>query len=130
MGLGSVLVGIAVLIVVGAYVALPFRRAEGDPDRVVETWVRQVRAGGVAPRRAEETPQRTGVAPQRTGVAPQPAEGRPRRRHRARPSSGAEAMPQYSEDEEINFCPKCGRRAGPDDYFCAGCGNKLRESAE
>jgi hypothetical protein len=115
MGLGSVLVGIAVAIVVGAYLALPFRRAEVDPDRVVGAWVGQVRAGGVAP-------QGTGVAPQRT-------EGRPRRRHRARPSSGAEAAPQYAEAEEINFCPKCGRRAGPDDYFCAGCGRKLRESA-
>jgi hypothetical protein len=98
------------MIVVGAYVALPFRKAGGDPDGIVEAWVRQVRAGGIAPRRAEESPQRT--------------EGRTRRRHRTGP--GSEAA-QYAEAEEINFCPKCGRRAGPDDRFCAGCGRPLRE---
>jgi hypothetical protein len=54
MGLGSVLVGIAVAIIVGAYVALPFRRVGGDPDRVFEAWVGQVRASRV-------TPQGTGV---------------------------------------------------------------------
>lgn len=33
---------------------------------------------------------------------------------------------QGGRDEEINFCPQCGRRAGPDDRFCAGCGNQLQ----
>jgi hypothetical protein len=98
MGVGSILVGIAVAIAVGAFVALPFRKAEGRPDRVIEAWVAQVRASGVDPRRAE---------------------GRTRRRHRA--ESGSEA---------VNFCPHCGRRAGPDDLFCAGCGRPLRESTE
>ena len=120
MGFGSVLVGIAVTIVVGAYVALPFRKTRGDPDKVAETWVGQVRA---------------------TGVAPRYTEGRTRRRHRARPGSEAapqyaeaapqyaEAAPQYAEAEAINFCPQCGRRAGPDDRFCAGCGKQLREGS-
>jgi hypothetical protein len=98
MGVGSILVGIAVAIAVGAYVALPFRKAGGGPDRVIEAWVAQVRASGVAPRRAE---------------------GRTRRRHRVEPSS-----------EGVNFCPQCGRRAGPDDLFCAGCGRPLREDIE
>lgn len=97
MGVGSILVGIAVAIAVGAYVALPFRKA-GGADRVIEAWVAQVRTSGVAPRRAE---------------------GRARRRHRAEPSS-----------EGVNFCPQCGRRAGPDDLFCAGCGRPLREDVE
>ena len=29
--------------------------------------------------------------------------------------------------EPVNYCPQCGRRAGPDDRFCAGCGTPLRE---
>jgi hypothetical protein len=98
MGVGSILVGIAVAIAVGAYVALPFRKAGRGPDKVIEAWVAQVRASGVAPRRAE---------------------GRTRRRRGAEPSSDA-----------VNFCPQCGRRAGPDDLFCAGCGRPLRENIE
>lgn len=35
--------------------------------------------------------------------------------------------PQSTEaTEEINFCPQCGRKVGPDDHFCAGCGKQLR----
>jgi hypothetical protein len=57
MGLGSILVGIAAAIVVAAYVALPFRRTGGAPDRVIETWVAQVRAGSRQVRRAASAPE-------------------------------------------------------------------------
>jgi ribosomal protein L32 len=111
MGLGSVLVGIGLAIVAVAYVALPFRKTRDDPGKVIEAWVGQVRARG--------------VTPQGTGESLQSTEGRKRRRQRARP--GAEAALQAGA---VNFCPQCGRRVGPDDRFCAGCGRQLRESDE
>ena len=46
MSIGTVLVGIAVALVVGAYLARPFRRGGADLDRAIETWVAQVRAEG------------------------------------------------------------------------------------
>jgi hypothetical protein len=48
MGIGSVFVGIAVLLVVVAYLARPFRvaRAGVGLDRAIEAWVAQVRAEG------------------------------------------------------------------------------------
>ena len=30
---------------------------------------------------------------------------------------------------KARFCTQCGRRAGHDDRFCAGCGDRLRKSA-
>ncbi len=51
MSIGSILVGVAVTLVVGAYLARPFRIApvgEGaDLDQDIETWVAQFRARGV-----------------------------------------------------------------------------------
>ena len=47
MGIGSVLVGIGVALIVGAYLARPFRKvsAPADVDQTIETWVAQVRPG-------------------------------------------------------------------------------------
>jgi hypothetical protein len=47
MSLGIVLVGISLLVVVVAYVALPFRTAIGgaDPGQAIEFWVAQIREG-------------------------------------------------------------------------------------
>ncbi len=44
MGVGSVLVGLAVAIAVGAYLARPFRGRAAGLDRAIEVWVSQVRA--------------------------------------------------------------------------------------
>ncbi len=46
--MGSILVGIAVALVVGAYIARPFRVAgEGvEVERTIEGWVARVRAEG------------------------------------------------------------------------------------
>jgi len=78
LGLGSMLVGFAVALVIGAYLARPFRvvRVGADPERTIETWVAQARAA------------------------------------------------EKAEGESI--CPRCGRRAEPDDCFCAGCGAPLQ----
>lgn len=44
MSMGSILVGLAVALVVAAFVARPFRRMQaGDVDRVIESWVAQAR---------------------------------------------------------------------------------------
>jgi hypothetical protein len=46
MGVGSILTGIALALVVGAYLARPFRTMEVDLDRAIEIWVAQVHAAG------------------------------------------------------------------------------------
>ena len=83
MSLGSILVALALALVCGAYLARPFRIADGiaSLDRAIEAWVAQVRAAG---RREGE-----------------------------------------SEEEAPGACPRCGRRVGPDDRFCPGCGARL-----
>jgi hypothetical protein len=47
MGIGSVLVGIGVALIVGAYLARPFRKvsAPANIDRAIEAWVAQVDTG-------------------------------------------------------------------------------------
>jgi len=89
MGVGSVLVGIAMALIAGAYLARPFRVVRGgtDWDQAIETWVAQAHAEGAAPTVVEE------------------------------------------DTEPVSFCPQCGRRVGPDDRFCAGCGTPLRGGA-
>ncbi|HHS97850.1 MAG TPA: zinc ribbon domain-containing protein [Chloroflexi bacterium] len=86
MSVGSLLVGAALALMVGAYLARPFRRPEADLDRAIEQWVAQTYATLQSAR----------------PPAPTPSEG------------------------PVNFCPQCGRRVGPDDRFCAGCGTPLR----
>jgi uncharacterized paraquat-inducible protein A len=87
MSIGSILVGIAVAMVVVAYLARPFRqaRANADLDRDIEAGVAKVRA---------EMEKAQGDTAAEDGTA---------------------------------YCPRCGRRAGPDDRFCARCGTQLQE---
>ncbi len=49
---------------------------------------------------------------------------------RARAGRRAEAMVAEPSEEEVNFCPRCGRRVGPEDRFCARCGAPLRGGGE
>ncbi|HIE37727.1 MAG TPA: zinc ribbon domain-containing protein [Anaerolineae bacterium] len=88
MSVGAILVGAALTLLVGAYLARPFRRMRVEPDRAIEYWVAQVRERGGREARAQG----------RRGV-----------------------------EGPVNFCPQCGRRVGPEDRFCAGCGTRLRE---
>jgi len=53
MGIGSILVAIALALVVGAYLARPFRRAGIDADPTIEAWVAQARAKGTGEEQAE-----------------------------------------------------------------------------
>jgi hypothetical protein len=53
VGIGSILVAIALALVVGAYLARPFRRAETGAGRTIEAWVAQVRAEGTGEQEAE-----------------------------------------------------------------------------
>ena len=61
MDAGTLLVGIALLVVVVAYVARPFRPAARalDPAKAIEFWVAQVREG-----------EETGQAPTEAPVSP------------------------------------------------------------
>ena len=45
MGIGSILVAVALVLAVGAYLARPFRRVGIDVDRTIEVWVTRARAG-------------------------------------------------------------------------------------
>ncbi|MBN1179516.1 MAG: zinc ribbon domain-containing protein [Anaerolineae bacterium] len=92
MSIGSMLLGIAVALVTLAYLARPFRVAQGriDADRAIEVWVAQTQVV------------------RRPALTEQSA---------AAPTGDAEA---------VNFCSRCGRRVGPDDVFCPGCGKRLR----
>jgi len=100
MSLGAIFIGVGVAVVVGVYLALPFRavgetvkeagkeaRAEARMERAIEQWVAQART------------------------------------HRSSPEDVA---PEPDQAEVMNFCPACGRRVGPDDRFCARCGRSLR----
>lgn len=84
MSIGSILVGVALVVGVGAYLARPFRQGRVDLDRAIETWASQVRVSGA----------------------------------------------DKDAEEAVNYCARCGRRAGPDDRFCAGCGRPLSGGAE
>ncbi|RLC77020.1 MAG: hypothetical protein DRJ03_11025 [Chloroflexi bacterium] len=55
MSIGAILVGVACALVVGAYLARPFRRTEIDPDRAIEAWVAQARAEKAGKRESRET---------------------------------------------------------------------------
>ena len=104
MSVGSVLVGLALALVVGAYLARPFRTVALDLDRTIKTWVAEVRA--------ERQRRRPVVAVAPTG------------------SGGAGEQRSREAEEAINYCPHCGRRVSPDDHFCAGCGTSLRGGVE
>ncbi len=96
MSIGAILAGAALALLVGAYLARPFRRVQIEPDRAIERWVAQVR------RREGRTA--AGQGGKETGEQGGGRAGGP-----------------------VNFCPQCGRRVGPEDRFCAGCGTPLRE---
>ncbi len=97
MGIGAILVGVALALVVGAFLARPLRVVNGEAglERKIERWVAEVQRSGTTPRRPVE----------------------------------AEPGPVEEAELEIRYCPQCGRRVGPDDRFCAGCGTPLRGGA-
>jgi hypothetical protein len=93
MSIGSILVGVAVAILTGAYLARPFRPAggEGEIDRAIEAWVARAGEESVYEESVQEEPDRV-----------------------------------ERVEEPINYCSRCGRRVGPQDRFCPGCGHPLQ----
>ena len=99
MSIGSALLGLAVVLVVAAYLARPFRTVPTgtDLDRLVDTWVAQSRA-------REDVTEARDLAEGTGGV--------------------------LLGEEDVFYCPQCGRRAAPDHQFCSGCGTRLRGETE
>lgn len=105
MTLGSLLIGIAVTLVVVAYLARPFRAERRSVDAQIEAWVAEAR---------------------RASTASPPASSSEASSSEAGSSEAASALPAAASDDEINFCPQCGRKVAPDHRFCPGCGYQLR----
>ena len=115
MSLGSIFVGLAIAVIVIAYIARPFRAASGAAasrtDKLIEAWVR---AAPVATPVAEDT----GKPPDIDAAAPAPVTPAPV----VVPQAAARPV---SSSEAVNFCPQCGRRVTADYRFCPGCGALL-----
>ncbi len=113
MSIGSILIGLSLALIVGAWLARPFRRA-ANPDRAVEYWIAQAYAA-VRSEPQSEAEWRPARSEPRSETEWRPARSEPRSETEWR-----------SAGEDIQFCPRCGRRVGPEDRFCARCGAPLR----
>lgn len=118
MSLGSIFVGLAIAVIVIAYIARPFRAASGAAasrtDKLIEAWVRAATVPTPAAQNVVAEPGGDAVASVITPpVAPAPVVVP---RAAARPASSSEA---------VNFCPQCGRRVTSEYRFCPGCGALL-----
>ena len=120
MSLGSIFVGLAIVVIVIAYIARPFRAASSaasGTDKLIEAWVR---AAPVAAPGAEDigtvldadVATSVSVTPAPV-VVPQAA---------AQPVTPQPAAPLAGD---VNFCPQCGRRVTAEYRFCPGCGALL-----
>ncbi|MBN1246043.1 MAG: zinc ribbon domain-containing protein [Anaerolineae bacterium] len=98
MSIGALLIGLAALILVVAYIVSPFqRKAEAvDLDAQIEAWV-------TAARRAEEPKVTVG------GGAP----------------AMAETQRGVSHEKVAHYCHHCGEPVRPDHRFCPNCGTRL-----
>jgi hypothetical protein len=115
MSLGSIFVGLAIAVMVIAYIVRPFRTASGAAaartDKLIEAWVRA--APGATPG-AKDTDAPVSVAVPAPTVAATPI-----------------IVPQVAPPSAaalsaaVNFCPQCGRRVTADYRFCPGCGALL-----
>ncbi|MGC9395426.1 MAG: zinc ribbon domain-containing protein [Anaerolineae bacterium] len=120
MSLGSILVGLAIVMVTVAYIVRPFRTTGGAvdsrTDKLIEAWVRATPVetpGAEEVATAPETLAPAAAPAATTPVPVVPPSSTPATAHGA-PSSGA-----------VNFCPQCGRRVTAEYRFCPGCGTPL-----
>jgi NADH pyrophosphatase NudC (nudix superfamily) len=93
MSVGSILIGIAVLTVVVAYLARPFRSPTGlDADRAIERWVAQLRE--------EERPLQARTAESSQSIVEETSE------------QAVNYCPQCGRrvDSDDRFCSGCGTR--------------------
>jgi len=120
MSLGSIFVGLAIAVIVIAYIARPFRAASGAAvsrtDKLIEAWVRAapvatpaVQDGSAKPRAQVDV-----VVPVSAPVAAPPVA--------SAPVVVPRAAAQLEPSEAVNFCPQCGRRVTTEYRFCPGCG--------
>ena len=112
MSIGTYLVGIAILLLIAAYIGNPFRRVKVDVDSFIEQWVSDARnnltedellTGEDALLTSEESTEEVVIL---TGA-------------------GLEVF----DTESVNFCPHCGRRVEDSHRFCPGCGTQLVKGA-
>lgn len=117
MSLGSIFVGLAVAVIVIAYIARPFRAASGAAsgaaasrtDKLIEAWVRAAPLATPGAQDVVAEPGRDTVA---SVAVPAPVVV-PR------------AVAQPVSSGAVNFCPQCGRRVTSEYRFCPGCGALL-----
>ncbi len=120
MSLGTILLSLAVVLGVGAYVAWPFRRtgiamtADADVERLIAAWVKRAQAAQAAVAEDDGGKLPGEIAP-RSGPAEEP--------------SPAVAAAASDDDAVVNFCPYCGRRVEQDHVFCPKCGRQLAKEA-
>jgi len=124
MSLGSIFVGLAIVVITIAYIVRPFRAASGAAsgavdaraDKLIEAWVRASTV--VTPGAEDEDTAPEKLAPAAAPVATTPVP--------VAPSSSAPATAQSTPSSgAVNFCPQCGRRVTADYRFCPGCGAPL-----
>ena len=105
MSIGALLIGLAVLILLVAYVAGPFRRVESDLDAQIETWIAQVRRSEHVGRQQADTDRIADASVER--------------------AAGSDAEQPMSSPP--HFCHQCGYRVKPEHRFCPNCGTQLNE---
>jgi len=110
MSIGSILVGVAVVVIVGAYLARPFRivTVGADLDRDIETWVSLVQV---------EDPV--------TGAAEIDLLEEADLLEEIDPLEDVDLL-EDADSESVNFCSRCGRHLNADDRFCPGCGTQVK----
>jgi len=123
MSLGSIFIGLAIAVMVIAYIARPFRAASGAAvsrtDKLIEAWVRAAPVATPAGQDAGAEPraQADVIAPVSASVATPPVAPAPV----VVPRAAARSV----SSEAVNFCPQCGRRVTAEYRFCPGCGALL-----
>jgi len=120
MSLGSIFIGLAIAVIVIAYIVRPFRAASGAAasrtDKLIEAWVRAAPVATPAVQNVVVEPQGDIFAPAVKTVVTPPVAPVP------------VAVPrtvQSAPTGDVNFCPQCGRRVTAEYRFCPGCGALL-----
>ncbi len=118
MSLGSIFVGLAIAVIVIAYIVRPFRAASGTAvsrtDKLIEAWVRAVPVATPVVQHGVAEPGGDVVAPAaKTVVTPPVAPV---------PVAVPQTATQPGSSGAVNFCPQCGRRVTAEYRFCPGCG--------
>ena len=119
MSLGSIFVGLAIVVITVAYIARPFRAApsgtssaaDSRTDKLIEAWIK---AAPVVTPGVEDA----GTAPETSVSVATPAPVAP-------PPAAPTLAQAVTPAEAVNFCPQCGRRVTADYRFCPGCGALL-----